>query len=245
MPRTRLYTDHPLRPGNEVTLDGDRAKYVSRVLRLRPDEEILLFNGDGFDYPSVVRTVGKAVVTVAVGDARENPSESPLALHLVQGISRGERMDFVMQKSTELGVTRITPVLTEYSVVKLDAKRAGKRVAHWRGVAASACEQSGRSMLPEVESPLPLRDWLGANLATGGTRLVLKPGWPAQLGATDLSGDSMTVRVGPEGGFSDQEYERAGAAGFLPVGFGPRVLRTETAALSILAALQTLRGDLG
>ena len=245
MPRTRLYTDHALRADDDIALTGDSAKYVGRVLRLRPDDEITLFNGDGFDYPSIIRALGKSSVTVTVGAGRENLSESPLALHLVQGVSRGERMDFVIQKSTELGVSRVTPVLTEYSVVKLDEKRAEKRLAHWRGVAVSACEQSGRSVLPEVEAPVSLRDWLGANLAVAGTRLILKPGCTAQLGVTDLSDHSITVLVGPEGGFSEQEYELADAAGFSSVGFGPRVLRTETAALSILAALQTLRGDLG
>ena len=153
-------------------------------------------------------------------------------------------MDFVMQKATELGVHQITPVITEYSVVKLEPRRAEKRQHHWRGVCASACEQSGRNVLPQIDSPQPLRTWLGENYDAPGERLIMKPGGEGSVGSVDSSVRKLTLLIGPEGGFSDVEYELAESTGFSATGFGKRILRTETAALAVIAALQTLFGDL-
>ena len=244
MSRTRLHTDEHLRAGSDIELRGDPAHYVGRVLRLGPGDEVTLFDGRGSEYPSVILSVTKNAVTLLPGEAVNRNIESPLYIHLLQGISRGERMDFVVQKATELGVAKITPVQTEHSVVRLDAKRGDKRAAHWRGIATSACEQCGRNVLPEIDSPVTLRNWLGENHDGSGARVILRPGADATLAAAPVADGAITVLIGPEGGFSDSEYEAAAAAGFCEVGFGPRVLRTETAALAIVAALQALHGDL-
>jgi len=244
MSDTRLYTDAPLTAGNSVELHEDRARYVSRVLRLRPDDRVTLFDGSGAEYPATITSLRKDVVTLAVDDRREIDRESRLKIRLLQGVSRGERMDFAVQKATELGVARITPLFTEFSVVKLDEKRAARKTAHWRGVAASACEQCGRNVLPGIDPPVGLRHWLGDNPQDDSRRIILQPGADATLGDIGDAADSVTVLIGPEGGFSEAEYEVAAACGFRSIGFGPRILRTETAAAAILAALQTLYGDL-
>jgi 16S rRNA (uracil1498-N3)-methyltransferase len=244
MSDTRLYTDAPLVPGEPVELQDDRARYVSRVLRLRPDDIVTLFDGRGAEYPARITALRKDRVLLTIDERHEVDRESRLRIHLLQGISRGERMDFAVQKATELGVARVTPVLTEYSVVKLNEKRAQKKTQHWQAVAASACEQCGRNVLPVVEPPITLRNWMGEHHTAKGKRIVLQPG--ANTAVSDLGEpvDEITVLVGPEGGFSDTEYELAAACHFQAVGFGPRILRTETAAAAILTALQTLYGDL-
>jgi 16S rRNA (uracil1498-N3)-methyltransferase len=169
--------------------------------------------------------------------------ESPLSLTLVQGVSRGERMDLVMQKATELGVARLIPVMTERSVVKLDAAQAAKRLQHWQGVVAAACEQSGRAWLPEVLPPQPLLKWLAQPAKEGEQRFLLHPG--SSTRARDLPAlRSATLLIGPEGGLAPQEREAALLAGFQDLSLGPRILRTETAALAALAALQAVAGDL-
>ena len=244
MSRTRLYTDEPLRAGSDTLLRDDAAHYVGRVLRLGPGDEVTLFDGSGHEYPAVIRKVTRSAVTLTTAEGVARDVESGFRIRLLQGISRGERMDFVVQKATELGVTRITPVLTDHAVVRLDAARADKRAAHWRGVAASACEQCGRNILPVIDAPVALRDWLGTHRDDGGTRVILRPGSDATLASIPAGNATITVLVGPEGGFSEMEYEATSAAGFLPVGLGPRILRTETAAVAIVAALQALHGDL-
>jgi 16S rRNA (uracil1498-N3)-methyltransferase len=153
-------------------------------------------------------------------------------------------MDIVVQKATELGVHRITPVITEYSVVRLDPKRTEKRVQHWRGIGASACEQSGRNVLPQIDPPQALRSWLGDNFERPGTRLIMKPGAKGSMKSIDGNVQQLILLIGPEGGFSNSEYELADATGFSAIGFGARILRTETAAVAAIAALQTLFGDL-
>jgi 16S rRNA (uracil1498-N3)-methyltransferase len=186
----------------------------------------------------------KSTATLSIGDSHEAGTESPLKIHLVQGISRGERMDFVVQKATELGVKRITPVLTEYGVVKLDNARREKRRDHWASVAASACEQSGRTRLPLIDAPMTLKDWFGSKPADVDTELILKPGADASLAAIDTPTTKVCLLIGPEGGFSDSEYEDASITGFTAVSLGPRVLRTETAAVAALSVLQSRWGDL-
>jgi 16S rRNA (uracil1498-N3)-methyltransferase len=167
-----------------------------------------------------------------------------LKIHLVQGISRGERMDFVIQKATELGVKRISPVFTEYGVVKLDEKRAQTRRDHWQSVATSACEQSGRVRPPLVDAPIALNAWFGAGAKESGTDLILQPGAPTPLASIEAPVTKVCLLVGPEGGFSNSEYDDARVAGFTAVSLGPRVLRTETAALAAIAVAQSVWGDL-
>lgn len=244
MSRTRLHISRPLAANTEFELTGDPARYVGRVLRLGPDDALTLFDGRGGEYPATILSLGKNKVALTIGEHINRDVESPLEIHLLQGISRGDRMDFVVQKATELGVARITPLITDFSVVKLEERRAEKRLQHWRGVGASACEQSGRNRLPQIDAPQPLRSWLGENLEAPGTRLILKPGGRNSIGTIDGAVRQMILMIGPEGGFSDAEYELATAMDFAAVGFGERILRTETAAVAVIAALQALFGDL-
>ena len=230
--------------GAELLIEGDRARYLGRVLRLRVGDEIRVFNGEGPEWSATIGGMTKNTATLQIGESFEAGTESPLKIHLVQGISRGERMDFVVQKATELGVKRITPVLTEYGVVKLDQARAEKRRDHWESVAASACEQSGRTRLPLIDTPMRLKDWFGNKPAAVDAELVLMPGAATSLTAIDTPTTKVCLLIGPEGGFSDMEYEDASIAGFSAVSMGPRVLRTETAAVAALSVLQSRWGDL-
>lgn len=244
MSKTRLYIAEKIEPGSKIELNGDQSRYVGRVLRLQPGATIRIFDGSGMEYGALIRTPGKETTGLLVTEALERDAESPLSIRLLQGVSRGERMDLVVQKATELGVTKITPVLCERTVVRLDKKRASKRLRHWHGIAVSACEQCGRNVLPVIDAPLPLAEWIGANPADDHCRAILKPGAPATFDALLPANGKMVVLVGPEGGFSDTEYGIADAAGFQAVGLGPRLLRTETAAIAVLAVLQGLYGDL-
>jgi 16S rRNA (uracil1498-N3)-methyltransferase len=219
--------------------------YLSRVLRLGVGDSLSVFDGEGSEFAATISRMSKTTATLRIGEKTLTDTESGLRVHLVQGISRGERMDFVVQKATELGVKRITPVLTEYGVVKLDASRAEKRCNHWQKVAANACEQSGRVRLPLIDSPIPLKNWFGGKPERVDTELILKPGATTPLSEIDAPETKVCVLIGPEGGFSDIEYEDADVAGFQPVSLGPRVLRTETASIAVLAILQSSWGDLG
>ena len=242
--KTRLFVSGQLINGAEVSVEGDRARYLGRVLRLRVGDEITVFNGEGPEWTATIAAMTKTTASMQIGDSFETGTESPLRIHLVQGISRGERMDFVVQKATELGVKRISPVLTEYGVVKLDDARAEKRRDHWESVAASACEQSGRTRLPLIDTPISLNDWFGNKPADVDAELILAPGAATPLAAIATPTTKVCLLIGPEGGFSDTEYENAAIAGFDAVSLGPRVLRTETAAVAALSVLQSSWGDL-
>lgn len=242
--KTRLFVSSALINDTEIELDGDQARYLSRALRARVGDRLNLFDGNGAEWTAAILQISKNTVTLRIDDSHEAGTESPLKVHLVQGISRGERMDFVVQKATELGVKRITPVLTEYSMVKLDGSRAEKRRDHWQRIATSASEQSGRVRLPLIDTPIPLKNWLGDKPQRIDTELILKPGAAATLPSLRPPETKICVLVGPEGGFSDSEYEDAEISGFKAVSLGPRVLRTETAAIATLAMLQSLWGDL-
>jgi 16S rRNA (uracil1498-N3)-methyltransferase len=242
--KTRLFVSRDLINGAEAVIEGDRARYLGRVLRLKVGDEIAVFDGTGPEWSATIEAMTKSSATLTLGDRHEPAMESPLRIHLVQGVSRGERMDFVVQKATELGVKRITPVLTEYGVVKLDDKRAAKRREHWEGVAASACEQCGRTRLPLIDAPLPLKHWFGAKPADADVDLILAPGASTPLAGVAPPQTKVCILIGPEGGFSQTEYDDAEVAGFEAVSLGPRVLRTETAAAAALAVMQANWGDL-
>ena len=244
MPLKRLYVTERLGTGAELQLGEDAARYLGRVLRLRAGETVHVFNGGDGEWSATIGRIAKDRVTLQVHDAIDNAAESPLRIHLVQGVSRGERMDFVVQKATELGVDRITPVLTDHGVVKLDAERAEKRRLHWQRVSESACEQCGRVNPPQVDAPLPLNDWLGTARPAGSTDLVLAPGAGRSLADAGTPAAGLCLLIGPEGGFSEREYDDAQLAGFGAVTLGPRILRTETAAVAALAIAQGLWGDL-
>jgi len=244
MRMTRVHVDMPLAAGSEMPLPEHAAAHLSRVLRLAVGDPCVLFNGDGHDYPGRIVTVGKREVRVAIEAAIAVDLESPLHLGLLQGIARGEKMDLILQKATELGVSEVRPLTSQRSEVKLDDSRAGKRLAHWQGVVASACEQCGRAVVPPVSAPDTLARVL-AGLPAGGLRLILDPA--GELALPTLANEPDTpiwLAVGPEGGWSPRDREQFQASGFRGLRLGPRTLRTETAGLAAIAALQARLGDL-
>lgn len=239
---TRVYVEQPLSVGKNCVIEDNAANHIMRVLRARDGEELTLFDGRGGEYGARITGLRKDSVTVDVREHRALERESALDLTLAQGVSRGDRMDWVMQKATELGVRRIVPMITERSVVRLDEERSEKKLQHWRGIAISACEQCGRNRVPDVTAPTRFFDALRGSDASA-TRLLLSPN--ASLRARDLPRPAaVTLLIGPEGGLSDTEQEAAIRAGFQPLQLGPRILRTETAAIAALAALQHDFGDL-
>jgi 16S rRNA (uracil1498-N3)-methyltransferase len=244
---TRLHVEGPLVSGRRITLAGNAASHVTRVLRLRVGAQLVLFDGSGGEYEGSIDKAHGGEVTVAIGAHQALERESPLVLTLAQGVSRGERMDLVVQKATELGVSRIVPVLTERSVVRLTAQQSDRKLNHWRAITISACEQCGRNRLPQLAAPLTLAQLLSGDGGSGmasGMRLLLSPEGSATLAGLKRPVAAATVLIGPEGGLSDEEERAAVAAGFTAVRLGPRVLRTETAAIAALALLQRELGDL-
>lgn len=239
----RVYTDAPLAAGSRTTLAGPAASHVSRVLRLRTGDPVTLFNGDGWDYPGVVAALRGDCVEVDLRPRAPGLPESPLAITLLQGISRGERMDLVVQKATELGVARIVPVQASRSVVRLDGRQAQRKQDHWRAIAVAASEQCGRARLPAVELPCSLDDAL-ARAAAAGPRLLLAPGSMHPLTAVAAGTSAATLLIGPEGGLAPAEEATAIRAGFEARTLGPRILRTETAAIAAVTVLQSVAGDL-
>jgi len=240
----RVFTEGALARGARVSLGGAAALHVTRVLRLGAGDPVTLFNGDGMDYPSRISGLRRGSVDIDVEAAATARAESPLALTLVQGVARSERMDLVVQKATELGVTAIQPVLTARSVVKLDATARAKKLAHWRGIAIAACEQSGRARLPALAAPLELSQWLQQPAPAGALALLLAPDAGRSLVATAAGARAALLLVGPEGGLEESERDAALAVGYLACRLGPRVLRSETAAVAALTVLQSVAGDL-
>ena len=239
----RIHVDHPLTVGETLPLPPQAAEHVARVLRLVAGDAVVLFNGDGFDYPSRLLAADRRRVCARVEERRPaQAAESPLALTLAQGIARGEKMDLIVQKATELGVTRIVPLLTERCEVRLDEQRASRRLVHWREVAAAACEQCGRATLPVIEPAQALSAWLAGLRADDACRLALLP--EGGQSVRELASPRAAILVvGPEGGFGARDTVTLQQAGFGALRLGPRILRTETAGLAALAALQALYGD--
>jgi 16S rRNA (uracil1498-N3)-methyltransferase len=237
----RVYVDLPLRPGSLIELPPSAAQHLAKVLRARLGDEIVLFTGDGVEFAAAVESIRGSRVTAAVGAARAVDRESPLAVTLVQCIARGDRMDVIVQKATELGVAHIVPVMSRRSVVRLDAAQAASKAEHWRGIAVAACEQCGRNRLPVIEAPQQLIRYLG-EAAPGGARLVLEPEAGRSEAALKIDA-AVLLAIGPEGGFDSEELEAFRVSGFSPVALGPRVLRTETAAIAGIAWLQSRYGD--
>lgn len=243
MSQPRFYCREALAPGARIELPEPVARHAVRVLRLPPGAEIILFDGRGGQYTARIERIERERVTVDLGHWEDIECESPLDITLVQALQAGEKMDFTIQKSVELGVRCIVPVESRRSVLKLAGDRAAKRVAHWQGVAASACEQCGRNQVPLVAPLERLDHWL-ARPAGNAVRLMLAPDAPQALPELALNGP-LQLLIGAEGGLDPQEVIAARHAGFIPVRLGPRVLRTETAGLAVLAALQVLYGDMG
>jgi 16S rRNA (uracil1498-N3)-methyltransferase len=243
----RQFIDAPLRVGARIALTEGALQRLVRVLRLGPGDPVTLFNGDGFDYACTLLSAGKRegeAEVVAVAPAR---AESPLRVTLAQALARGEKMDLVLQKAVELGVHAIAPIVTERTEVRLDAERSDRRMQHWRGVVAGACEQSGRAVLPTLFEPRALADFAAAldvQVDPGTRRFLLDPREGASLASLGLAPDAgLVLVIGPEGGLSERDLAALRAARFTGLRMGPRVLRTETAGLAALAALNALYGD--
>lgn len=223
----------------------EQAHHVARVLRLAAGAALTLFNGDGAEYDAVVTAVGKSAASVKIGERRPVDRESGLEIVLGQALSSGERMDYTVQKAVELGAAAIHPLAASRSVVRLDAERAAKRVAHWQSVAIAACEQCGRNRVPPVTPVATLESWLAQHGArhAGALRMLLSPLAETRLRDLPAPCGTIVLLAGPEGGFTPEEEARARTGGYTPVRLGPRVLRTETAAVAALAAMQALWGD--
>ena len=235
---SRFFIDAPLSLGQHE-LPEAQAHYIGRVLRHAAGDAVQLFDGSGQEYLGELIDVGKKAVRVELREQLAGQAESPLRIHLGQGLSRGERMDWAIQKATELGVSEITPIVSERCEVRLKDERADKRLAHWRQVAISACEQCGRSVLPVIHAPITLAEWQAHVQAE--LKLVLHP--VAAPLESHTRPHSLAFLIGPEGGLSETEVEQAKAAGFHAARLGPRVLRTETAPVVALAVAQQLWGD--
>ena len=249
---TRVFLERELQPGSVVELPRETGAHLAKVLRARSGDAVVLFNGDGREFTGAIEKVQGSRVSAEIGAGRSIDRESPFQLTLVQCVPRGDRMDFIVQKATELGVDRIVPVLSQRSVVRLDEGQSTSKQAHWRAVAVSACEQCGRNRLPSMDRPLPLLSYLGGlarPTAAGGLRLVLEPeharAW-RRRSASHLAApaSSAQIAIGPEGGFAPEELDAFDLSAFSRVRLGPRVLRTETAAIAAIVVLQARFGDM-
>ena len=243
MSNLRFYSAENLIIGATVKLSENAATHATRVLRLNEGDVINLFNGDGFDYACELILVKKNEVLAKVKGSAAINNEPPLNITLLQGISSGDRMDYTIQKAVELGVKQIQPIATERSVVKLSAERAEKRVEHWKNVVISACEQCGRATIPIVSVPKTLANWLAANPQATSTRILLNPIGAKRLAEMAKPNGEIQLLIGAEGGLSTAEIDTAISHGFQSVILGPRILRTETAALAAMSTMHTLWGD--
>jgi 16S rRNA (uracil1498-N3)-methyltransferase len=236
----RIYHPDIIKVATTIILSDAAAKHVNQVLRLETGAQLTLFNGKGGEFSATIMQINKRSVEVLIGEYSPREVESPLQIHLAQAISRGEKMDFTIQKAVELGVTQITPLLTERCAIKLTPDRWEKKHAHWQAVIISACEQSGRNSIPVIHPPIEISKWLGKDQS--GLKCVLHPGASHSLSSLPKTNE-VTLLVGSEGGLSENELNSASSQQFLPIAIGPRILRTETAALAVISVLQSCWGD--
>lgn len=238
----RIFTHQTLTSDLKIDLDENASRHIAKVLRMEVGRDLTLFNGKGGEYPSTIIDVGKKIVRVEVGEFSPQDRQSPLPIHLGIGISRGERFDYVLQKATELGVSRITPLFTERTEVKLAGPRLEKKWQHWQQVIISSCEQCQRNLVPELNPAMKLDEWLPH--VDEAARFVLHHRSEISLSETQAP-KSVALVIGPEGGLSETEIVGCGSQGFQSLTLGPRVFRTETAPLAAISIMQYLWGDLG
>ena len=241
MRHPRIFLDQALQTDTICTIKDDAAHHIAHVLRMRVGQQLILFNGEEGQFTAEIIAINRHSVDVQVGGYTAIDLESNLDITLVQGISRGQHMDYTLQKAVELGVKKIVPVMTEYGNVKLDNERLAKRHLHWQKIIIGACEQCGRNSLPVLEETRDILDWISVD--TNQFKLILQPTSDHRLAKLDEPVGHMTLLVGPEGGFSQQEFDFAKRNGYQGLSLGPRILRTETAALAAISACQTLWGD--
>lgn len=243
MRNTRIYTDTPLTVSTTLVLSKQASHHVLRVLRCRENDPLTLFNGRGGSYAGRIVSESKSLVEVEILDFESEPAEPALLITLGLGISRSLHMDYAVQKSVELGVHALAPLFMQRGNVKLDHKRAKSRMEHWQKIIIHACEQSGRNTLPTLCAPLDLHEWVSGN--RDATRFIFLPSAQQTLaGVAGINSREVSILVGPEGGFTDAEQKAAEKHGYVPVNLGPRTLRTETAAVAAITALQVIWGDL-
>jgi 16S rRNA (uracil1498-N3)-methyltransferase len=242
MTRHRFFVSLPLQSGETIALDRQVSLHISSSLRLKKRHLITLFDGSGGEYEAMITQIDRKRVSARIGEFSSISRESPLQVHIAMALIRGDRMDYAIQKITEMGANQITPLITERSEVKLSSERTTRKLAHWRGIVASACEQCGRNQLPDINSPLPFSKLFEQVTSSG--KFILHPG-ASTLNSRSGSPQSVTLVSGPEGGFTDSEIHLANDFGFQSIGFGPRVFRAETAPIATLSLLQYLWGDFG
>jgi 16S rRNA (uracil1498-N3)-methyltransferase len=244
MRKTRIYLDHTLRTDMTCILPDETTHHIAHVLRMKPGQPVIIFNGQGGEYEAEIIRIERRQAQVLIGKFLNQECESCLDITLVQGISRSNRMDYTLQKAVELGVNRIVPVLSRYSHARIGGSQQKKRYQHWQRIVISACEQCGRNRLPFLENPVTFNDFL-EDWKADGLKIILHPAVKTRLAYLDVTDHSLALAAGPEGGFSDDEIASAEKKGYRPVALGPRMLRTETAALAAISACQALWGDMG
>lgn len=247
----RIFLPTSLQEGMNIELPPPATNHLIRVLRLPLAAKLTLFNGQGGEYQASIAVIGKKSCVVTVGKYVARGIESSLSINLAQGIVHADKMDFIIQKAVELGVAEISPLLTQFSDVRIDGERLAKRLQHWRNIAISACEQCGRNKLPTIWEPLSIISWLSdrrTELTAATTdisfRLILHPYDANPFPSFPSAPRQLSLLIGPEGGFSDKEVQFANECGYMPIALGPRILRTETAAITAIAISQHLWGDL-
>jgi 16S rRNA (uracil1498-N3)-methyltransferase len=238
----RIYVNESLSIGSEFVLPKDATRHLISVLRVKVGQSVTIFNGEGGEYTGSLINANKNNSTISINQFLAVERESKLKTHLAIGVSRGDRMDWIIQKTTELGVTEITPIFTERTEVKLSGSRLEKKLSHWQQIAISSCEQNQRNFIPSINKTLSFSNWIESN--PNGLKLLMHHQSNSGLSELSPKEDKMVLMVGPEGGLSDAEISTAKAAGYYSISMGPRILRTETAPIAALSILQSLWGDM-
>lgn len=239
---SRIYINNNLEEGTETELTGETAHYAANVLRMQYGQPLIVFNGKGGQYSAEISGIKKSKIVIKVKEHQPVERESNMDITLVQGISRSQRMDYAVQKSVELGVTKIVPVITDFCNMQINNKHNEKKYNHWNKIIINACEQCGRNTLPVLENIMDISNWLEVD--KNALKIILHPDRGGRIPGVNGQVDSITLLAGPEGGFSQKEFEQALQSGYQPVKLGPRILRTETASIAAISACQAIWGDL-